>query len=347
MYRKSLGNSDEKSNEIVPTVARNLSIPLFLFLFCSFTPISWAFLIPSTHHNTRRSSPFRRVDSSPRRILHSSDDQCDLKIPRHVAFICDGNARWARERCLPTAAGHVVGADRFIELIEYLQTDGIEYCTFFGFSTENWKRSEDEIQSIFDLMEQTAKKLSMQFPPETSEVEIRFLGDLDDRRIPAGLREALLHLQEENEKRRLMICQSGVSSAPLTINLALNYGGRQDILRATKKVAIALKDGKFETPDDITEEVFASFLDTAGIPDPDMIIRTSGESRLSNFLLWNCAYSEIYISPAMWPDFDRNCWLEAIIWYQKRLRRFGSREYIEDRVGFNARKTRSDDASLL
>lgn len=341
MNRKPLGNSEEKSNEIVPTVSlhsRKLSVLLVLFLLCAFAPLSLAFLNPSAHQNIIRNSSFRRVDNSPGQILYSRNDPLDLKIPRHVAFICDGNARWAKERCLPTAAGHVVGADRFLELIEYLQADGIQYCTFFGFSTENWNRSRGEIESIFDLMEHTARTLSFRFPPEISEVEIRVLGDLDDIRIPDGLREALRRLQEANERRRLLIHQSGVASAPLTVNLAINYGGRQDILRATKRLAVALKDGKLENPDDITEDVFASFLDTAGTPDPDMIVRTSGESRLSNFLLWNCAYSEIYVSPAMWPDFDRNCWVAALHWYQKRQRRFGSRESLGERVGFNTIK---------
>lgn len=349
MDRRSLGSSDKKSSGIVTSTVSlylgKLSVLHTLFLLCSFAPVSRASFIPSVHQSIRNSC-FRRVDNSFAQILYSSTDLCDLNIPRHVAFICDGNARWAKERCLPTAAGHIVGADRFIELIEYLQADGIQYCTFFGFSTENWKRSDDEIQSIFDLMEQTARKLSVRFPPETSEVEIRFLGDLDDKRIPEGLREALQSIHEANRKRRQLIHQSGIPLAPLTIYLAINYGGRQDIIRATKQLAIALKDGIFENPDDITEEVFASFLDTAGAPDPDMIIRTSGESRLSNFLLWNCAYSEIYISPVMWPDFDRNCWVSALTWYQMRQRRFGSRESLDERDSFNSIKRRRDEASL-
>mmetsp|Transcript_13419 Transcript_13419/g.32313 ORF Transcript_13419/g.32313 Transcript_13419/m.32313 type:complete len:345 (-) Transcript_13419:1129-2163(-) len=341
MVKKPPGNRDENSKEIVAVVlSRKLSVLLAVFLLCSFASISGALLIPLVPHQARKLSP-KRVTSIGRNHYSSSGSDNfppDLKIPRHVAFICDGNARWAKKRCLPTAAGHIIGADRFIELIEYLQADGIQYCTFFGFSTENWKRSEDEIQSIFDLMEQTATKLSNRFPPETSEVEIRLLGDLDDSRIPEGLREALRRLQDASEKRRLTMLQSGVSSTRLTINLAINYGGRQDILRATKLLAMAVKDGTVENPDDITEEVFSSFLGTAGTPDPDMIIRTSGESRLSNFLLWNCAYSEIYISPALWPDFDRNCWEAALAWYQERQRRFGSRESLEERVEFNAMK---------
>lgn len=337
MAKKTQGKSDEKSNEIVAVVVfRKLSVLFAVFLLCSFTPISGAFLIPSVHH--KGSKLWSNRDTSLYSSNGSDHFPPDLRTPRHVAFICDGNARWAKKRCLPTVAGHIVGADRFIELIESLKADGIQYCTFFGFSTENWKRSEDEIQSIFDLMEQTATTLSNRFPPETSKVEIRLLGDLDDIRIPDGLREVLLQQQDANESRRYSMLQSSAASTPLIINLAINYGGRQDILRATKLLAMAVKDGTVENPDDITEEVFASFLSTAGTPDPDMIIRTSGESRLSNFLLWNCAYSEIYISPTMWPDFDRDCWEEALAWFQNRQRRFGSRESLEKRRGFSAMK---------
>ncbi|CAJ1969973.1 unnamed protein product [Cylindrotheca closterium] len=341
MVKKSQGKSGEISKEIVTALlSRKLSFLLAAFFLCSLTPISEAFVIPSIHHQTRKFSS-KKGNSNGWNLYSSSGSQYfapDLRVPRHVAVICDGNSRWAKNRCLPTAVGHIIGADRFVELIEYLQADGIQYCTFFGFSTENWKRSEAEIQSIFELMEQLANRFANRFPPETSEIEIRLLGDLDDTRIPEGLRAALRGLQDANEKRRLALLQSSITSTPMTVNLAINYGGRQDILRATKLLAIAVKDGKIENPDDITEEVFASFLGTAGTPDPDMIIRTSGESRLSNFLLWNCAYSEIYIARAMWPDFNRDCWEAALAWYQQRQRRFGSREPCEERVRFNIMK---------
>lgn len=253
--------------------------------------------------------------------LHQSNSQIirDDDIPTHVGFICDGNSRWAKKRHLPTSAGHLAGAGRVVDLLDELMADGVQYCTFYGFSTENWNRPEGEIDAIFQLMEHTARTLTSR-----SAIEFRLLGDLGDQRIPKSLKNTLEELQQRTGNAEEKAANDA-SPGKLTVCLAINYGGRQDILQATQKIANAVKSGEILTPNDITEDLFASYLSTAGIPDPDMIIRTSGESRLSNFLLWNCAYSEIFVSPAVWPDFDLDCWKTALSWYQQRQRRFGSR----------------------
>jgi len=282
--------------------------------------------IPSS---VRRRIP-RRFTSYPTVFRLSSslneNDNEEPIVPRHVGFICDGNSRWAKKRRLPTSAGHIAGADRFVDLLEYLRSDGVQYCTFYGFSTENWNRPVHEIEGIFQLMEQTARQLTNRVLKESSSLEIRLVGDLNDKRIPLRLKNILKELQEAtNGKGR-----DRVDSSPprFTICLAINYGGRQDIIQATQKLAEAVRSNGLST-DDITEETFASYLSTSGIPDPDMIVRTSGESRLSNFLLFQSAYSELYMTPVLWPDFDKETWKTALYWYQQRQRRFGSRHTAE------------------
>jgi undecaprenyl diphosphate synthase len=287
-----------------------------------------------THLQAPRHRLFKNPLSSTTLINLQSDDSDRLHnnhksttsnntMPKHVAFICDGNSRWARKRHLPTLAGHVVGADRLVDLLEDLGDDGIEYCTLYGFSTENWSRPANEIQDIFRVMEQTAWTMSRQVLDERSTMRIRLIGDLQDERIPVELRSILEELQQASEKKKLQQEADGTAN-PLTVCLAVNYGGRQDILQASRKMAVAIASGELSA-DEVTEETLASFLSTAGIPDPDMIVRTSGEYRLSNFLLWNCAYSELYMTPVLWPDFDQACWRDALHWYQQRQRRFGSR----------------------
>lgn len=284
------------------------------------------------------SSPSSRIRRIPRRVLsyptffrlssslNDNNDNEELIVPRHVGFICDGNSRWAKKRRLPTSAGHIAGANRFVDLLEYLESDGIQYCTFYGFSTENWNRPAHEIEGIFNLMEQTARKLTHRVLKESSSIEIRLLGDLNDKRIPMSLKNILEELQEATNGRG----RENVDSPPpqFTVCLAINYGGRQDILQATQKLAEAVRNNGLST-DEITEETFASYLSTSGIPDPDMIVRTSGESRLSNFLLFQSAYSELYMTPVLWPDFDEETWRTALYWYQQRQRRFGSRHTTE------------------
>lgn len=259
-------------------------------------------------------------------------------IPEHVAFICDGNSRWATEHGVPTSQGHLEGADRLIELLEALQEDGISYCTLYAFSTENWKRPRHEIHEIFSVMEQAAWKVLPRLVPqrlesngnEKSSIRIRILGDLQDERIPLGLRKILQKLQKSTNRDRDVSDDDSVKKT-LTVCLAINYGGRHDILQATKNLAAALAAGKIRD-EDITDETISSYLSTAGVPDPDLIVRTSGEHRLSNFLLWNAAYSELYVTDTLWPDFDKDSWRGALQWYQQRHRRFGARQG-QDSIG--------------
>ena len=311
----------------------------------------------STSSTTTRSSSRSSTSSS---AIRTSEDKGSL--PQHVAFICDGNSRWAHSKGLETSQGHVQGADRLVQLLQQLQHDRISYCTLYGFSTENWKRPPHEIQNIFQVMEATAHAMFPRIVASSSSsssllstassmssIRIKILGDLDDERIPYGLRRILQELQRitANQPSLQELTQrdhndNDPSTAPhfLTVCLAINYGGQQDILQATKKVAAAVLAGELSLQDlDRREEynneeedgsnahgIFASYLSTAGIPDPDLIVRTSGEHRLSNFLLWNSAYSEFYVTDTLWPDFDIDSWHDALRWYQQRNRRFGSRE---------------------
>jgi undecaprenyl diphosphate synthase len=304
-----------------------LSFDLLLLVSLSFLSNTLSFLLPKERRKV--STPIQKshpsVPSSSYKLIHlfhcNTQILCD-ENPKHVAFICDGNSRWAKKRFLPTSTGHLAGANRLVDLLEDLSDDGIEYCTFYGFSTENWNRAEGEIDSIFRLMEQTARNLAKKVIHEESNIRIRLFGDLEDERIPLSLKTTLKELEQTTSKKQKA---SNLTQNALTVCLAVNYGGRQDILQASRKLAKAIQDGDVSSFNDITEDTFASYLSTAGIPDPDMIIRTSGESRLSNFMLWNCAYAEIYITPVLWPDFDRSCWQNALYWYQQRHRRFGSR----------------------
>jgi undecaprenyl diphosphate synthase len=235
-------------------------------------------------------------------------------VPRHVALVCDGNSRWARARRLPTSVGHFAGADRLIDSIQILKRAGVQVITYYGFSTENWKRSPTEISSVLRVMELTARQFYYKEAFDNN-VRIKILGDLQDERIPNGLRDILSKLERDTS------CQNGV----VTVCIAVNYGGRQDIVNASLRLAKAISCGQIDE-DNVTEEDFGSFLCTLDIPDPDLIIRTGGEKRLSNFLLWNSAYSELYFSDVLWPDFDETCVLEALSWFATRSRRFGGRK---------------------
>ncbi len=299
-----------------------------------------------SNHVTAPSSPSASETTTPSSPI----------LPRHVAFICDGNARWATARGLPAAAGHKKGADRCLKLIEALQSNytTVEYCTFFGFSTENWKRPPKEIYEILKVLEQTAHQLlsenlnhrrqqfinTMSTLSSTSisastavmprPVQLKILGDLTDERLPWGLKQVLSRLEQETQRSAAAasLSSSHHSSSPpllpLTVCLALNYGGRRDILQASIQLAEALASGQLQAKD-VTEEIFASMLTTSDIPDPDLMIRTSGESRISNFLLWNAAYAELYFTQTLWPDFGTDELNKAMSWYSQRCRRFGAR----------------------
>ncbi|KAL7566946.1 hypothetical protein ACA910_008666 [Epithemia clementina (nom. ined.)] len=247
-----------------------------------------------------------------------------LPIPNHVAFVCDGNSRWAKNRGLPVIAGHTAGAVRLVNVVlPCLKERGVKYCTMYGFSTENWQRSEKEISDIFSVMERTANTVCDRLLERREIVRVRILGDLNDNRIPTTLKSALERLEQETDR----ICND--RNQPHTLYLAINYGGRRDILEAAKKLArAAARSGDIDAIEQLSENDFSKLLCTDGIPDPDLVIRTSGECRISNFLLWNTAYSEFYFTPVLWPDFDSEALSEALDWYASRKRRFGARHEI-------------------
>ncbi|MCL6632005.1 MAG: isoprenyl transferase [Alicyclobacillus herbarius] len=228
-------------------------------------------------------------------------------LPRHVAIIMDGNGRWARRRGLPRAAGHHAGMLAMREVIRACDDAGIECLTLYAFSTENWKRPESEVEYLMRLPEEF-------FRTEIDElvergVRVRFIGDVD--KLPPYTRDTV--------DRTLSRTREGTG---MTVTFALNYGGRADVLGAVHRVANAIRQGQL-TWDDLDEASFAEFLDTAGLPDPDLIIRTSGEKRLSNFLIWQAAYAEFWFTDVLWPDFGRRELFEALTDYGRRKRRFG------------------------
>lgn len=247
---------------------------------------------------------------------NNNNDNDQLLTPKHVAFICDGNSRWAKARFLPGAVGHVTGADRLLGCIETLKTAGVKYCTMYGFSTENWKRSDKEIKDILAVIEQTAK--SFRYRAIDERVTVKIVGDMEDPRLPDSVRDALLQLE------RATASNDGEWSSEITLCLAVNYGGRQDIVKASLKVAKAIAEGRID-PSEVTEDMFGSLLFTADVPDPDLVVRTGGDQRLSNFLLWDVAYAELYFSDVLWPDFDELQLNKALAWFASRSRRFGGR----------------------
>ena len=247
--------------------------------------------------------------------------------PQHVALICDGNSRWAKQRHLPASIGHAKGADALTSALRSFKSRGVRICTFYGFSSENWSRSAEEIRDIWTVMERTAQTFHDKAMEEN--VCVRILGDLDDDRIPRSLKESLVQLERDtggNADFERSIDKTS-SEQQLLVCLAINYGGRRDIVNAGKRIAELVKMGDLSV-DEINEDVFEQHLWTSGVPAPDFVIRTGGERRLSNFLLWNLAYSEIYFTDELWPDFDAKSIDEALAWYASRSRRFGGRDLL-------------------
>ncbi len=229
----------------------------------------------------------------------------DLKhefIPLHIAIIMDGNGRWAQKRGLPRIMGHKQGLKAVRQAVKAADDCGVKYLTLYAFSSENWKRPKDEVRFLFTLMAQQLQKESR--PLHRKNVRVRFIG----RRhlLPESLRKVM------DEVENLTSINTG-----LTLVLAINYGGRQEIVDAVSRIA------KKCVVDDINEQMVGKHLYTFDMPDPDLIIRTSGEKRLSNFLLWQCAYSELYFTPVLWPDFQKRDFMKALLSYQKRKRKFG------------------------
>ncbi len=229
-------------------------------------------------------------------------------LPKHIAVILDGNRRWAKKHLLPVSAGHKKGASRVEELIENAYELGIEYVTVYAFSTENWKRSEEEVEGLMKLLYQYTERLIKE--QSDKDICIRIYGDKS--RLDPKIQKNIAYLEENTKDRKKLV-----------FGICLNYGGRQEILRATQEIAMQVKENKLKL-EDIDEKLFSSYLYTGNIPDPDLVIRTSGEYRTSNFLPWQITYSELYFPEVLWPDFDKKCLEKAIEEYQKRNRRFGA-----------------------
>ena len=234
-------------------------------------------------------------------------DLTNMTIPRHVALILDGNGRWAKKRGLPRTMGHKEGCKTVEKTVEVAARLGIQYLTVYGFSTENWKRSAEEVGALMQLFRFYMVRL-LKIASENN-VRVKMIGDR--RRFDEDIIEGIGRLERESK-----------DNTGLTFVIAVNYGGRDEILRAAAKLAADIKAGKLDEAQ-LSEETFASYLDTAGMPDPDLLIRTSGEIRLSNYLLWQLAYTEIYVTDTLWPDFDQEELEKAILQYNKRERRFG------------------------
>ena len=229
------------------------------------------------------------------------------KVPEHVAIILDGNGRWAKRRGLPRSMGHREGCKVVEKTVEDAARLGIRYLTVYGFSTENWKRSEDEVSTLMQLFRYYMKRLLG--IAKANNVRVLSIGDRN--RFAPDIIEGINALERET-----------AMNTGLTFVIAVNYGGRDEIRRAAVKLAEDVQKGLL-SPEDITEEALSSRLDTRGIPDPDLLIRTGGEMRLSNYLLWQCAYTEFYVTELLWPDFSRAELEKAIEAFQKRDRRYG------------------------
>jgi len=238
----------------------------------------------------------------------AAEPQVDFDhLPRHIAIIMDGNGRWAKKRGLPRTAGHAAGAETFRTIATYCKNIGLDYLTVYAFSTENWKRPQEEVGAIMGLLKKYLLEAIEQM--ERDKVKMEFFGDLSV--LAPELRE--LCEQTREISKRYDGCQ---------VNICLNYGGRDELLRAAKSYAADCMEGKAD-PNHLTDEQLGDYLFSKGVPDPDLVIRPSGELRLSNFLLWQSAYAEFYFTDVLWPDFDKHELHRAIAAFQSRSRRFG------------------------
>ena len=227
--------------------------------------------------------------------------------PRHIAVIMDGNGRWARQRGLPRSAGHEAGLQAVRECIAGCREAGVEILTLFAFSQENWQRPPSEIEALMELLQEYVARQSEELRQEG--VRVRALGNLD--RLSPAAREAVGRIQSET-----------AAGTALLVNVCLSYSARAELARAARLLGEEVAAGRLR-PEQIDEAGFAERLYTSGLPDPDLLIRTSGEYRLSNFLLWQLAYAELHVTPVLWPDFTRDDLAKAILEYQRRDRRFG------------------------
>ncbi len=231
----------------------------------------------------------------------------ELNVPKHVAIILDGNGRWAKAKGLPRNAGHVQGAKVVEDMCEIIYNRGVSYFTVYAFSTENWSRPDDEVSALMKLLRNymtTAKKRA-----NKNNMKVRVIGDKS--RLDKDLQESIADLEDATE-----------ANTGLHFTIAINYGGRDEIARAAKKMCELVSSGEM-TIDEVTQEKLGSLLDTGDYPDPDLLIRTCGEQRISNFLLWQSAYTEFYFCDKAWPDFNAEELEKAIISYNKRDRKYG------------------------
>lgn len=230
-----------------------------------------------------------------------------MNVPEHIAIILDGNGRWAKSKGMPRTYGHTVGAKNVETICRAAHDLGVKYVTMYAFSTENWSRPADEVKALMKLLGEYVKTCMK--TAKKDNLRVRFIGDLS--KLDEKLRKAIDELTEYSSQ-----------FTGLTLTIAINYGSRDEMTRAIKNVAADVKADKISV-DDISEELFSSYLDTKDIPDPDFMIRTSGEQRLSNYLLWQLAYAEFYFTPVAWPEFTPDELKKAIEEYDKRNRRFG------------------------
>ena len=231
----------------------------------------------------------------------------DIIMPVHIGIIMDGKGRWAKKRGLPRKAGHSAGAKTFRKITRYCSDIGVKYLTVYAFSTENWKRPEDEVSSLMKLFKSYLEEALEDFKDDS--IVVKFIGDKSQ--FSDDLRNLMIENEESSKDRDGMV-----------LNIAMNYGSRDELVRAVKNISADVKSGKF-SEDDITENLFSDYLYTSGQPDPDLIIRPSGEYRISNFMLWQSAYTEFVIMNKLWPDFEKSDLDEAINMYSKRNRRYG------------------------
>lgn len=233
-----------------------------------------------------------------------------MKVPQHIAIILDGNGRWAKSKGMPRNYGHAQGSKNVERICEEAWRMGIKYLTVYAFSTENWNRPDSEVSALMTLLRNYMKTCLK--TAAKNDMKIRVIGDI--RPLDDDIKNRISELESAT-----------VNNGGLNFTIALNYGSRDELIRAARKMARDCADGKLEA-DDIDESVFESYLDTHGIPDPDLMIRTSGEQRLSNYLLWQLAYSEFYFTDVPWPDFTKEELVKAIEEYNHRHRRFGGVE---------------------
>ncbi len=248
----------------------------------------------------------KKTENIDRLVLKKQLDMS--RIPKHIGIIMDGNGRWAKRRGLPRSAGHREGAKTLEKIMDCCISLGVEVLTAYAFSTENWSRPKEEVSALMELLYSYLMSAEKRF----AEKNVRFIVSGDVSKFSDKLQSAIKHAIDVTKEGKA-----------ITVNLALNYGGRDEIVRAARRISTDVKEKKIN-PLDINEALFSSYLDTAGLPEVDLIIRPSGELRLSNFLLWQAAYAEFWFSDICWPDFTEKDMKAAIISYQSRDRRFGA-----------------------